>query len=408
MSTNKNKTIIIIVVIAAIFGLAAGIVGELVARAYLLDSALNIPFFGEINVSDGNYSGPSVIIRDAKNVVIEQNKQSIETINSASDIIVGIFKKIPEEQDIESSKKEVKKEVVEDIRPDFYNMDEKLGQGLILTSDGWIITGFLPKELTGETAGIINDKIILQEYVVITKNKEIYEIDSLIRDKSTSFLFIHVPVKDFPVRKLVNKDEINNGQSVIAVNWERQGMLTSIMDKRGGRQNSVTFSDKINGKIILTNSPKTVFGDGFLFNLTGDVVALIGVDGDVHPMGNFVAAIRSLLKFKSIKRASLGAYSLDLSSLVDSSIGVAEQSQIDIGALIYENEEGVAVVENSVADLAGLQAGDIVVSIGNREVNQENLLNEIIQDYIAGDEVDVVYLRKGERKEVKIKLGEIE
>ena len=90
---NKKSGLVLVIVLAVVFGMSAGVVGDLIARVYLLDNNYNIPFYGEVNFSNGNYSGNNIIIRDAKKVVVEQDNKVEETINSVSDSLVGIYKK---------------------------------------------------------------------------------------------------------------------------------------------------------------------------------------------------------------------------------------------------------------------------------------------------------------------------
>ena len=90
---DKRNHFLPILLISVFFALLAGIVGELLARSYLINSAFNIPLLGEINVSDSNSDMSSFVIREAKKVVVEQNDKTAETANAVSGSIVGIFKK---------------------------------------------------------------------------------------------------------------------------------------------------------------------------------------------------------------------------------------------------------------------------------------------------------------------------
>ena len=129
---KKENTKITIIILAVIFGLTSGIVGGLLGRTYILGNIYNLPFFGEIVFPKGDYNGGSLIISGAKKVVVEQNTKVTETINSANSSLVGIF---------------VKQKYTEDTSLDqgfdldnYYKLNKELGQGLIITSDGWIIT----------------------------------------------------------------------------------------------------------------------------------------------------------------------------------------------------------------------------------------------------------------------------
>ena len=62
--------------------------------------------------------------------------------------------------------------------------------------------------------------------------------------------------------------------------------------------------------------------------------------------------------------------------------------------------------KNSPADKAGLLEGDIIISADNINLDQDNNLAAIIQNYAAGEKINLVILRAGSEKEVEVTLGE--
>ena len=383
---NKKNGVMLIIILAVIFGMASGVVGELIARSYLLN--YNIPFFGEISFTSGDYGGANLIIRDAKKVIVEQDIKVIETINSANNSLVGIFKK-----------QKIKKSINGFDLSDYYQISQEVSQGLIVSSDGWIITSFLPIQTDVPS--------VLDDYVVITKDKKIYTIDNIVSDSLTPFYFIHIKVSDLPVRKFASINEINNGQLMLAVNWDGHSWLSRISDKQDKGQSIINFSDVFSSKVSLMENIPEEFKKSVLFNLAGDVVGLINDQGEIEPIYHFSSAIKSLFKYKEIRRASIGVNYINLSDLVKVNVEDLLQNGEDKGAMIYKNNKGIAVVKGSAADLAGLAEGDIIILIGNIEINKDNNLSEVIQSYLAGDKVKIVYLHNGKREEVEVVLGEI-
>ncbi|MEX2155037.1 MAG: M28 family peptidase [Gemmatimonadaceae bacterium] len=59
----------------------------------------------------------------------------------------------------------------------------------------------------------------------------------------------------------------------------------------------------------------------------------------------------------------------------------------------------------SPADSAGLEAGDIVVELGGREVSDLQTYSDALYSHKPGDEVDIVVVRGGQRVKVRVKLG---
>ncbi len=72
----------------------------------------------------------------------------------------------------------------------------------------------------------------------------------------------------------------------------------------------------------------------------------------------------------------------------------------DEGVLITEVEE------ESPADKAGLKAGDVLVELGGEKVNESEDIGEILEEYEEGDEIEVTYIRKGEKYTTTLVLEE--
>ncbi len=206
---------------------------------------------------------------------------------------------------------------------------------------------------------------------------------------------------------MVNRSEIKNGQIVLAINWKKQSLITTIVSKNHTKGNLVNYSDEAGPEIVLADTLDNSFKGSFLFNLSSDVIALIDHEGKIFSINNFTSAIQSTLRYEFIKRAGLGIYYIDISNFILPDSVKETLNNVEKGALIYKNDKGIAILNGSSAFKAGLKEGDIITSIDNREINEDNDLVEILLDYVAGDEIDIVYIRNGREKEVKIKLGEI-
>ena len=73
-----------------------------------------------------------------------------------------------------------------------------------------------------------------------------------------------------------------------------------------------------------------------------------------------------------------------------------------------EAEDGVLieeVAEDSPAQLAGLQANDLVVSVDGKKVTSNRMLNQMVNARRAGDVVKLSYLREGSPGECEVRLA---
>ena len=75
------------------------------------------------------------------------------------------------------------------------------------------------------------------------------------------------------------------------------------------------------------------------------------------------------------------------------------------------NDEGVLVEmvkKGSPADKAGIMAGDVILKVGTRTVDEVGDIWRGLEKYDEGDKVDVEILRKGAKKTVKVELEEMD
>ena len=79
-----------------------------------------------------------------------------------------------------------------------------------------------------------------------------------------------------------------------------------------------------------------------------------------------------------------------------------------LGVFTAKAEKGVVVnnvLDSSSAKRAGLQKGDIITKVGDKEIATPEELRNAIQSYKPGDKVTINYLRDGKKKSAKVELG---
>jgi S1-C subfamily serine protease len=97
-------------------------------------------------------------------------------------------------------------------------------------------------------------------------------------------------------------------------------------------------------------------------------------------------------------RAELGVRVAD----VDSTLAAQDNLSVDHGALI------VNVVSGSPAASAGLQAGDVIVQIGNTAVNDTSSLSGALANLSPGQKVAVHVYRGSQQLTINVTLGELQ
>ena len=151
---------------------------------------------------------------------------------------------------------------------------------------------------------------------------------------------------------------------------------------------------------------------GPLLNLAGQVIGINTAIvqnaqniGFAIPINEVKNTIESVKQSGRIIRPWLGIRYV----LIDKSIAEANKLSVDYGALIVrgENRTDLAVIPGSPADKAGLVENDIILEVNGKKINENNPLSSVIGKFKVGDEITLKILRKGEEKEVKVKLEEM-
>lgn len=78
--------------------------------------------------------------------------------------------------------------------------------------------------------------------------------------------------------------------------------------------------------------------------------------------------------------------------------GLEGYFKVESGALISE------VVKDSPAEKAGLKAGDVIIKIGTRDIDDQNDVGKAIRKHDPGEEVEFLVMREGSKKTIKVKL----
>jgi 2-alkenal reductase len=85
----------------------------------------------------------------------------------------------------------------------------------------------------------------------------------------------------------------------------------------------------------------------------------------------------------------------------------AQNLPIDYGVVVKapQGSTDPSVIANSPAAKAGIQDGDIITAINDQQIDAVHTLDEILTQYSPGDDLTITILRKGETKELTLKLG---
>jgi len=301
--------------------------------------------------------------------------------------------------------------------PDFFPRDlfpapqrefkrEGIGSGVIVTSDGYILT---------------NHHVIegADKLTVVIGADETNEVDATIvgADPRTDIAVVKVDRTNLPTIELGNSDSLKVGNWVVAIGSpfgeELRHTVTAGIVSALGRTIGIIDAGSQTGyagfeSFIQTDAAINPGNSGgALVNVEGRLVgintAISSTSGSSAGVGfaipiNLARAIMNqLIEHGRVVRGYLGVEIQPVTPEIQNSLGLPDRH----GALVKD------VVANTAAARAGLQHGDAIRSINGSPVRDVNDLRLRIANTPPGQEITLGILRQGHERTVRVTLDEL-
>lgn len=279
------------------------------------------------------------------------------------------------------------------------------GSGFIVSADGLIVTN----------KHVVDDD--QATYAVVMNDGKKYDATVVAKDPTNDVAIIRIEAKDLPTLTFANSDDVQIGQTVIAIgnalgqyrNTVTKGIVSGkarTITAGDGTGQSETLEDvfQIDAAINSGNS------GGPLLDLSGHVVAInTAVSQEGQLIGFSIPAnvvkrdLDSVQKDGKITRAYLGVRYIVITK------AMADQDKLPVenGALIKPaSDQSAAVVPGSPADKAGLVENDIILSVNGTDITADRSLAGLLGKYNPGETITLKVYHKGETKEFSVVLEE--
>lgn len=268
------------------------------------------------------------------------------------------------------------------------------GSGVIINEKGYIIT---------------NNHVIdnADEVEVTLYNNETYKATVIGTDPTTDLALLQVKADNLKTLPLVNSDDVQVGEWVLAVGnpMGLNSTVTAGIVSAKARNININKEKFAVESFIQTDAAINPGNSGgALVNLDGN---LIGINtaiasrtgtyngyGFAVPSNIVTKVVEDLLKYGSVQRGMLGV----TIRTMDGSL--AKEKDVDFAKGVWVEN----VNEDSAADKAGIEAGDIITKVDDDFVGTSPRLQEIIARHRPGDKVAVTVRRDGKEKEFKVTL----
>ena len=276
---------------------------------------------------------------------------------------------------------------------------EASGSGVIVSEDGYIVT---------------NNHVIsgAREVTVTLNNKRTYEATIVGTDKTTDLAVLKIKnreLKDVKLPKLEfgNSDEVFVGEWVLAVGnpFNLTSTVTAGIVSAKGRNIDILDGTYDIESFIQTDAVVNPGNSGGALvdtdgNLVGINTAIITRSGRYEgysfavPSNLVKKVMEDLIEFGEVQRGFLGVTIRNISDEIADENGLESMDGVYI--------QGVG--EESAAEEAGLERGDVIVNVNGIAVKSSPELQEQVGLFRPGEQIDVIFLRDGELKSTHVIL----
>jgi Do/DeqQ family serine protease len=270
------------------------------------------------------------------------------------------------------------------------------GSGVIISSDGYIIT---------------NNHVVKNatEIEVTLNNKKVYKAAVIGTDSTNDIALLKVEAEDLPYIVFGDSNSIKVGEWVLAVGnpYNLTSTVTAGIVSAKGRD--LEGNGNITDSFIQTDAAVNPGNSGgALVNTRGE---LVGINTAITSRtGSFIGysfavpsniakkVVEDLMEFGNVQKAILGVSGGELNNKA------AENLDIEYTEGFYIAD----VIENSGAEKAGLKKEDIIIKLDDIKISTYADLEGFLRTKRPEEIISVTYLRGGESYTVSVKLSKNE
>ncbi|KGN92550.1 Do family serine endopeptidase [Porphyromonas canoris] len=269
-----------------------------------------------------------------------------------------------------------------------------MGSGVIISSDGYIITNNHVVEGSNKLTITLND------------NKE-YNASIIGTDKATDLALLKIEAKDLPVIPFGDSEALKVGEWVLAVGnpFNLTSTVTAGIVSAKGRNGMPSGNLQQISSFIQTDAAvNSGNSGGALVNTRGE---LVGINTMIYSQnGQFAGysfaipvsiaskVVTDLKQYGAVQRAILGVVGSNIDSDSKEKFGL----KVSEGAVVQE------FADFSPAKAAGVQVGDVITEVNGAKIRSISELQEQISKYRPGDQVKLRIDRKGKSMELNVAL----
>lgn len=269
-----------------------------------------------------------------------------------------------------------------------------LGSGVIITSDGYIIT---------------NNHVIegAEDILVKLADGKEYEGKIIGMDPRTDIAIIKINEKNLPTVPWGDSDKLRAGEMVLAVGNPfglnqtiTMGIISAlgrhgigIADYEDFIQTDAAINPGNSGGALVNNKGELIGINTAIFSISGGYQGI----GFAIPSNMVKTVMDSIAKYGKVVRGWLGLQIQPLTPDLAKQFGLKDKT----GVLLVDT------VEDSPAEKGGLKRGDVIVKYDNKKVDNPFQFRNMVASTKPGKLVEINIIRNGNPLTLEVTIGEL-
>lgn len=282
---------------------------------------------------------------------------------------------------------------------------EGAGTGIVVSKDGYIMTNNHVIDGASDVEIVMSDGTTYDDVTVIGN------------DPLNDVAFLKIEgVDNLTSATLGDSSSVRIGQRVVTIGnalGQYQNTVTSGIISGTGRPVTASSGDGTSTEtltdLIQTDAAiNSGNSGGPMVNAAGQVIGInTAVASDANGIGFAIpinatkGVLASVLENGAVEKAYIGVQFTDITPDVASEYNLP----VSRGAYVAV-ERGSAVATNGPADDAGIEDGDIIVSVDGKQVGEQGSLSSLIGEHRPGDTVELGVVRGDKELTISVTLGQ--
>ena len=272
--------------------------------------------------------------------------------------------------------------------------ERRLGSGVIVTPDGYVLT---------------NSHVVdgAKEIEVELNGKRAFAAKLVGSDAPSDLALLKIDQRGLSALPLADSDKVQVGDLVLAIGNPLgigRSVTMGVISAKGHRTglSNGSFEDflQTDAPINRRNSGGAlVDSEGNLVGINSQILSPSGAStgiGFVIPSNTARDVLDHLVKYGKVQRGHLGVFLQPVTDDIAASLGL----NVPNGVIVRQIQRG------SAAERAGMKLGDVIIALNGSAVSEPNIFRNDVAGTFPGRTVTIRIWRAGHEQELRATLGE--